>query len=71
MSLLAHSDSEISEEMYKLCHKRVITAIGTKLNTSGTGAPGSQVLFLLQSPVLIEICLHGLNNENKQVRERS
>lgn len=67
LELLTHCDSEIKKEMYRLCTKRVIGAVGPKLNTSKTGAPGSQILFLLQSTILSEIALHGLSSTDVEV----
>ncbi|KAK4876162.1 hypothetical protein RN001_012584 [Aquatica leii] len=67
LKLLAHNNKEICEQTYKECEKRVIAAIGPKYNTSGTGAPGSQVLFLLRPSILIEITLHGLTATNKTI----
>lgn len=68
LSLLAHNIVHIKQETYKLCHQKVIEAIGPKLNTLRIGAPGSQILFLLQHKILAEIAEHGLCSENTQVR---
>lgn len=68
LSLLAHNLMHIRQEAYKVCHQKVIEAIGPKLNTLRIGAPGSQILFLLQHKILAEIAEHGLCSENTQVR---
>ncbi|KAF5272203.1 hypothetical protein FQA39_LY01285 [Lamprigera yunnana] len=69
LKLLAHSNYEIQEEMYRHCEKRVIGAIGPKYNSTGTGTPGSQILFLLKSAILLEITLHGLTSANIKIQK--
>ncbi|KAI4460708.1 rotatin [Holotrichia oblita] len=71
LELLSHCDTDIKKEMYRLCTKRVIGAVGPKLNTSKTGAPGSQILFLLQSSILSEITLNGLSSRDVEIQKLS
>lgn len=68
LELLSHCDNDIKRETYSLCTKRVISTVGPKLNTSKTGAPGSQILFLLNSAILNEITLCGLSSNDTQVK---
>lgn len=68
MFLLAHNDVEIKERMYKLCRQRIIAAVGPKLNSSKSGAPGSQIKFLLRYMILTEIAVHGLTSNYRQVK---
>lgn len=70
LSLLAYNDLNVRENFYHLCHKRVIAAIGPKLNTTKTSVPGSQILYLLRSEVIIEISTFGTTSENKKVHKR-
>ncbi|RZC42072.1 rotatin [Asbolus verrucosus] len=51
--------------------KKALPTIGPKLNTSCTGVPGAQILFLLRPKVLVEIACQGLTNDNFQVRNYS
>lgn len=67
LSLLSHHLMEIKQEMYFLCQQKVIAAVGPKLNVKKEGAPGTQILFLLQPEILIEIALNGLTSENYKV----
>lgn len=67
LKLLAYNIEEIQEEVYRLCHKKISSAIGIKLNTSKAGAPGSQILFMIRSKILIEIAGHGLTSDNLKV----
>lgn len=67
VSLLAFNEASVREEMYSLCQKRVAAAIGPKLNISKTGAPGTQILFLLRPAIIQEITLHGITSDNKKV----
>lgn len=67
LSLLSHYLMEVKQEMYFLCQQKVIAAIGPKLNVRKEGAPGTQILFLLQGDILIEIALNGLQSENYKV----
>lgn len=71
LALLAHSDMDVREYMYQQCKKRIVAAIGPKLNISKTGAPGSQVQFLLRPEVFLEIVVHGLTSDNKDIQECS
>lgn len=57
---------DIKQEMYRLCHKIVVSYIGPKLNDT-TGTVGSQVQFLLTSRTLVEIASHGLDSESYEV----
>lgn len=68
LPLLSHYMTEIRQEMYELCQKKVITAVGPKLNATREGAPGTQILFLLQPEILTEIALNGLTSEDQKVR---
>lgn len=67
LSLLSHHQKEVLEEMYRLCQRKVVSAVGTKFNYTKTGIPGSQIQFLLESEILVEIATHGLSCENVQV----
>lgn len=69
LKLLAHSSEEIKEEVYRLCQKRVIAAIGPKLNTSGSGITSSQILFLCRFKIFVEIGCHGMTSDNSQVNQ--
>ncbi|KAK5645259.1 hypothetical protein RI129_006559 [Pyrocoelia pectoralis] len=69
LKLLANSNLELRQETYKQCENRIIATIGPKFNASGAGAPGSQILFLLRSPILLEISLYGLTSENKEIQK--
>lgn len=53
--------------MYALCEKRVIAALGPKLNVRKESASGTQILFLLRSEILFEIAMNGLVSENYKV----
>ncbi|CAG9829728.1 unnamed protein product [Diabrotica balteata] len=70
LSLLNHAMVDIRLETYRLCHKTVVTYIGPKLNDT-TGIIGSQVIFLLNSKILVEITCFGLNNDNLEIRKYS
>lgn len=69
LKLLGHNLELVREETYKLCQKRIIATIGPRLNTSGTGVPGSQILFLCRSKIFVEIACQGLTSENSQVNK--
>ncbi|XP_044270747.1 rotatin isoform X1 [Tribolium madens] len=71
LKLLGHNLETVREETYKLCQKRIIETIGPKLNKSGTGMPGSQILFLCRNKILVEIACHGLTSDNPQIRNSS
>lgn len=53
LKLLSHHQIDIRLSTYRNCHAKVIKTIGAKLNTSKSSAPGSQILFLLRSRILI------------------
>lgn len=67
LQLLSYNVLQIQEETYRLCQAKVIGAIGPKLNFSGSGGPGNQILFLLRAKILTEIASHGLGNANVEV----
>ncbi|GJQ85225.1 hypothetical protein Trydic_g13065 [Trypoxylus dichotomus] len=71
LELLRHGDDDIRRETFRLCAKRVIGAVGPKLNTSKSGAPGSQILFLMQSSILNEIALNGLSSKDLEIQKLS
>lgn len=65
--LLAHKQTPLQEEVYKLCYNKVIDTVGPKLNVSEIGTPGWRIQFLLHSEIFIEIAAYGLCSENIQV----
>lgn len=65
--LLSHSVIEIRQEMYELCKKKVVAAVGPKLNVSKEIAPGSHITFILNSEILTEIATNGLTSDNSKV----
>ncbi|XP_031350383.1 rotatin isoform X3 [Photinus pyralis] len=69
LKLLAHNHMELRQETYRQCESRIIATIGPKFNATGAGAPGSQILFLLRAPILLEISLYGLTSENKEIQK--
>lgn len=71
LDLLSHRDLIIRKEMYRLCTEKVIAAIGPTLNTSKTSGPGSQILFLLDPGIFIEIALNGASSNDSEVIFRS
>lgn len=54
--------------MYALCQQKVVAAVGPKLNVKREGAPGTQILFLLQPEIINEIALNGLSSESYKVQ---
>lgn len=71
MKLLAHHDVNIKQLMYKLCLGKIIAAIGPRLNQLKSGAPGSQVQFILRSKVFLEIVVFGLVSKDLKVAKYS
>jgi hypothetical protein len=71
LKLLSHNLDSVREETYRLCQKRVVAAIGPRLNASGAGVPGSQILFLCRCKILVEMACHGLTSDNSQIRNHS
>lgn len=68
LSLLTHHLMDIKQEMYALCQRKVIEAVGPKLNVKKEGAPGEQIMFLLKYEIIIEIALNGLTSPNYKVK---
>ncbi|KAJ8948142.1 hypothetical protein NQ318_009229 [Aromia moschata] len=68
LNLLAHNLMDVREETYRLCQKTVVTNIGPKLNMNSVNPAGSQVLFLLTSRILVEVCAFGMTSENLEIR---
>lgn len=67
LSLLAYNTEVIREEAYLVSHRKVLASIGPKLDMSYHGVAGAQILFLLNSKVIVEVAAFGLNSTNQEV----
>lgn len=68
LGLLAYNTEVIKEEAYRIIHRKVLTSIGPKLDVPINGVAGSQILFLLNSKVMVEMAAFGLNSDNQEVK---
>ncbi|CAH0554508.1 unnamed protein product [Brassicogethes aeneus] len=62
---LSHNSVEIKEEMYRLCHSKVIGTVGPKINLGNLGSP---IFFILTDKILTEISMFGVTSKNSKIQ---
>lgn len=67
LALLSHSDPIVQMEAYNICHRKIGETISPKLNVLKSGSPGTQILFLLQPEIIVELASFGLAHSDPQV----
>ena len=67
LKLLAHVDQPVRLEMYSNCHKYVKAVLGGDQTPRLSVTKSSQLSFLCNTQILIEIICHGASSLNKKV----
>lgn len=64
LELLSHNLMAVKKEMYRLCHRAIVTHIGPETRIDSTGSP---VLFLLSPEILINVTVFGMTSPDIDV----
>ncbi|KAJ8910706.1 hypothetical protein NQ315_002033 [Exocentrus adspersus] len=65
LNLLSHNLISIKKEVYRLCHRIILNHIGPEANLD---LKGSQILFLLNPKILINITVFGMTNQDLDIK---
>lgn len=67
LNLLSHNLMEIKKEMYRICHKVIVTHVGPETHIDSSG---SHILFLLSPEILINVAVFGMTSADLDVSYR-